>query len=90
MLLTKPHQYAGGGHCTFSPLTSSFGIPFKTGVSVGRRETAAIAIELIGVGIGLYPWHSGSDLEEQGCVQDCSARKYCHGGSKLVRMVAGG
>ena len=53
MSSTKPHRYAGGGHCIFSPITSSFGIPFKTGVSVGRRETLAVAIKLIGVGIDL-------------------------------------
>ena len=51
MLLTKPHQFAGGGYCTSCLLRSSCGIPFKPGASVGRGDTPAIAIRPIGVGI---------------------------------------
>lgn len=49
---TKPHQFAGGGHCTSCLLRSSRGIPFKPGASVGRGDTPAIAKRPIGVGIG--------------------------------------
>lgn len=46
----KPHQLSGGGNST--RFTSSRGIPFKPGASVGRGDTPAIATKPMGVGMG--------------------------------------
>ena len=86
MLSKKPHQFAGGGHCTFSLLMSSVGIPFKPGASVEWGVTPAITIK---PRHRSNPWHSGSDSEEQRRVQDSSAGKYFYGSSKLIRLVVG-
>ena len=51
----KPHQLSGGGKST--RFTSSRGIPFKPGASVGRGDTPAIATRPMGVGMGMGPSH---------------------------------